>query len=161
MADILLTSIVSRLGAVMGGWTAGKYSLRAQKQAAEDQRQRDQEEERRAVNGILQAIAAELQVLKCDHFGKLRMTLNERQKSREAPLVTPLAMTRTEQKYFLVFESKAGALGRISDEKLREDIIRVYGLAKGLVDSLNAHFRDSEHWREISGSSPDRQTLPQ
>jgi len=33
--DILLTSIVSLLAAMIGGWIAGKYALRAQKQAAE------------------------------------------------------------------------------------------------------------------------------
>jgi hypothetical protein len=122
------------VGAVVGGFLTGLSALYAQKQAANDQRRRDQEVERRAVNGILQAIAAELQVLKCDNFEKLQMTLNERQ---EATHLTPLAMTTTEQNYFIVFESNADAIGRINDEKLREDIIRVYGHAKGLVDSLN------------------------
>lgn len=152
--DIWLTSIVSLLAAFIGGWIAEKYALRAQKQAAEDQRQRDQETEQRTVKGTLQAIATELRVLKRENFDELQETLNERQN------LTPLAMTRTEQNYFIVIESNAGALGRINDEKLREDIIRVYGHAKGLMDSLNAHFRDAEHWREISGTGPDRQTLP-
>ena len=40
-ADILPTSTVSLPAAIIGGWIAGKYALRAQKQAAEDQRQRD------------------------------------------------------------------------------------------------------------------------
>jgi hypothetical protein len=31
--DILLTSTVSLLAAMIGGWIAGKYALRAQKQA--------------------------------------------------------------------------------------------------------------------------------
>jgi succinate dehydrogenase/fumarate reductase flavoprotein subunit len=61
--DILLTCIVSLLAAIIGGWIAGKYALRAQKQAAEDQRQRDVEAERRMINNTLQAIGTELTVL--------------------------------------------------------------------------------------------------
>lgn len=51
--DIWLTSIVSLLAAVIGGWIAGKYALRAQKQAAKDERERDRDAERAAVNGTL------------------------------------------------------------------------------------------------------------
>jgi hypothetical protein len=64
--DILLTSIVSLLAAIIGGWIAAKYALRAQKQAAEDQRRRDVEAEHRTTNSTLQAIATELTVLKAD-----------------------------------------------------------------------------------------------
>ena len=143
------------IGAVIGGLLTGRFALRAQKQAAEDQRQRDQETEQRAVKGTLRAIAAELRVFKSDNCDKLQKILKERQKLRESPL--PLAMTRTEQNYCTVFESNAGALGRINDAKLREDIVRVYGHVKGLVDILNANSRDFEHWRNIpAGTSPDK-----
>jgi hypothetical protein len=157
----------SLFGALIGGYMTSRSALRAQKQVAKDQRQRDQEAERRAINSILQAIAAELRVLKGEFFDKLQSQLNDRHEAQEGrqersfrQSQQPLSMTRTTQKYFIVFESNAGAIGRIEDEVLREDIIRVYGHAKGLVDDLNAYFRDSETWREISGTSPDRQTLP-
>ena len=63
-----------------------RSALRAQKQAAEDQLQRDQETEQRAVKGTLQAIAAELRVFRSDNFDKLQKILKERQKLRESPL---------------------------------------------------------------------------
>jgi hypothetical protein len=56
---------------------------------------------------------------------------------------------RSEQNYFIVFESNAALLGGINDEKLRENIVRVYGDAKGLVDLLNAHSRNFEIWRSL------------
>jgi hypothetical protein len=58
--EILLTSTISLLAAMIGGWIAGRYALRAQKQATEDQQQRDAQEERRMVNSTLQAIGTEI-----------------------------------------------------------------------------------------------------
>jgi hypothetical protein len=55
----------------------GRYALHAQKQAANDQRR----SERRAANGVLEAIAAELRVLKRDNFDPLRKQLNDRHES--------------------------------------------------------------------------------
>ena len=77
--DILFTSLVSLLAAIVGGWIAGKYALRAQKQAAEDQRQRDVEAERRTINSTLQAIGTELTVLKADFLDRLQQVYDGRE----------------------------------------------------------------------------------
>jgi hypothetical protein len=61
----------------------------------------------------------------------------------------PLAMSHSEQNRFIVFESNVVALGRINDEKLREHIIRVYGLARGVLDCLNTHARNFEYWHSL------------
>jgi len=53
-------------------------ALLAQKQAAKDQRQRDEEAERRTVEGTLRAIATELRVLKKDAFDPLGEKLKKR-----------------------------------------------------------------------------------
>jgi hypothetical protein len=86
--DILLTCIVSLLAAIIGGWIAGKYALRAQKQAAEDQRQRDVEAERRMINNTLQAIGTELTVLKADFLDRLQQVYDGHEDRRErGPIV--------------------------------------------------------------------------
>jgi hypothetical protein len=146
------------IGAVIGGRIAGRYALRAQQQAAEDQRRRDLQADRRAVNGILRSIAAELQVLKRVNFQTIQNSLNEREARQKLnpQKLSPFAMVRSEQNYFVVFESNAAALGGINDEKLREDIIRVYGLAKGLVDLLNANSRNFEIWRSLQEGTHEK-----
>jgi len=147
------------VGAFVGGFMTIIAAIWAQKQAAKDQRQSHQETERRAVNGILRSIAAELQVLKCDTFHPLQNAQNKRYETQEMlrqEMLREKNMTQkylpsatvvpSEQNYFIVFESNAAALGGINDEKLREEIIRVYGRAKGLVDLLNAHSRNFKLW---------------
>jgi hypothetical protein len=155
----------SLIGALIGGYMTSQSALRAQKQAAEDQRQRDQETEQRAVNGTLQAIAAELKILKADMLDPLEEILKERPQEREQvrknnlndPL--PLAMPRSEQNPFIVFESNAAALGRINDEKVREQIIRVYGLARGVLDCLNTHARNFEYWHSLHNVDHERSRI--
>jgi hypothetical protein len=71
----------------------------------------------------------------------------------------PLAMTRTEQNDFIVYESNAAALGMIDDKILLREIVAVYGAAKGLVDTLNTNSRDFERWRQISDQSSEKQMV--
>jgi len=139
--DILLTSIVSLLAAIIGGWIAGKYALRAQKQAAEDQRQRDVEAERRTINSTLQAIGTELTVLKTDFLDRLQQVYDGRERGFQ--IRGPLS-----RNYFAVFQSNAAMLGKIDDKDLREKIIRVYGSAKSLFDYLNYYSRQSDTAKE-------------
>jgi hypothetical protein len=51
-------------------------------------------------------------------------------------------MTRTDQNRITVFHSNAHMIGRISDDDLREQIVRVYGLISGLLDQLNEMAQD-------------------
>jgi hypothetical protein len=64
--------------AVQAASADGRYAVHAQKQAANDQRQRDMEIEQRAVKGTLQALAAELTILKADMLDPLEEILIER-----------------------------------------------------------------------------------
>lgn len=135
--DILFTSIVSLIAAIIGGWIAGKYALRAQEQAAEDQRQRDAEAHRRTTNSTLQAIETELTVLKADCLDRSQQVYDRREPGFE--IRGPLS-----RNYFAVFESNAAMLGKIGDKDLREKIIRVYGSSKSLFDYLNYYSRQSD-----------------
>jgi hypothetical protein len=122
---------------MIGGWIAGNYALRAQKQAAEHQRLRDLETERRAVSSVLQAIGTELTVLTRDFLERLQQADDARELGFQ--ISGPLS-----RNYFAVFESNAAMLGRIEDRDLRERIISTYGSAKSLFDHLNYYSRQSD-----------------
>ena len=151
------------LGAVIGGLMAGWFALLAQKQAAKDQRRYALEAERRAVKNLLQAIRAELTVLRTENVDQLQKDLSQRAEAREKlsnpnyVQFPPLAIVPTEQNYFIVFDSNAVSLGMINDKSLLRQIIKVYGLAKSMVDTLNTGSRDFEHYRQIPNQSPEKQ----
>ena len=156
-------AVAALLGAIIGGALTGWFTLRAQKQAAKDQRQRDVEAERRAITGTLQAIAAELRVLKTRNFDVLGSTLKDRadirSQSGRNDFPPPLAMSYTEPNRLAVFESNAGILGKLEDAKLREQVIWVYELVRCVIDSLNADSREFVHWRSLPESSPEKRAV--
>lgn len=143
----------------MAGW----FALLAQKQAARDQRQYALEAERRATKNLLQAIAAELTVLRTENVNQLQKDLSQRAEARKTlsnPTYVqfpPLAIVPTEQNYFIVFDSNAVGLGMIDDKSLLRHIIKVYGLAKSMVDTLNTGSRDFVHYRQLSNHSLEKQ----
>jgi hypothetical protein len=148
------------LGAVFGGLITGRYALRAQKQAAADQRKRDLEIEARATKGVLRAIDAELRVFKSEIFDPLEIDLNDQARRRSMrATVPPMAMKRTEQNRLMIFESNADVIGKIDDDELRARIIRFYGIMTGLLDHLNAMARDFERWRSLDDSDLEKQTV--
>jgi hypothetical protein len=53
------------------------------------------------------------------------------------------------------FESNAAILGNLDNDELRQKIIRVYGLVKGLIDSVNANTRDFQRWRSLPDGHPE------
>jgi hypothetical protein len=144
------------IGAVIGGALTAWSALRAQKQAAADERQRDEETERRTVEGALRAIAAELRVLKTDTLDPLNETLEESAKSSGSG---PLMMRRVEQDHAAVFRSNAHLLGRVNDNDLREQIIRVYGIVGGAMDYANTMAKDYELWRSLRGQPDENREL--
>jgi hypothetical protein len=152
------------IGAVIGGFMTGRYAMRAQQQAAKDQRQRDLEIEERVVKGTLQAMATELKLFK-EHaldpldrvLAELSVAREEAKKRRMLP-PDPLVKNPIEQNYFIIFESNAAILGRINAEQLRKEILRVYNFGRDLVDRLNATSPEYQRWRNLSYADSTKET---
>jgi hypothetical protein len=148
------------IGAVVGGLMTLIAAIVVQEQAAKKQRQRDLETERRRIKNLLQAIRAELTVLKTDNLDLLQTKLKERAGRQKSGFSqSPLAMPPTKQNHFVVFESNGAALGMIEDKILLAQIVRIYGLIKGLIDNLNASWDDYQRWRQTLDNDPQKQKI--
>ncbi len=151
------------LGAVIGGLMAGWFALLAQKQAAKDQRRYALEAERRVVKNLLQAIRAELTVLRTENVNQLQKDLNQRAEARKNlsnpsyVQFPPMAIVPTEQNYFIVFDSNGASLGMLEDKSLLQQMIKVYGLAKSLLDTLNTGSRDFDRYSQIPNHLNEKQ----
>jgi gas vesicle protein len=148
------------IGAVIGGLMTLVAAILAQEQSAKDQRKRDLETDRRRIKNLLHAIRAELTVLKTDNLDLLRTKLRERvERQKSGFSQSPLAMPPTKQNHFVVFESNGAALGMIEDKILLAQIVRIYGLIKGLIDNLNTSWDDYQRWRQTLDNDPQKQKI--
>jgi gas vesicle protein len=148
------------IGAVIGGLMTLVAAILAQEQSAKDQRKWDLETDRRRIKNLLQAIRAELTVLKTDNLDLLQTKLRERvDRQKSGFSQSPLAMPPTKQNHFVVFESNGAALGMIEDKILLTQIVRIYGLIKGLIDNLNASWDDYQRWRQTLDNDPQKQKI--
>ena len=149
----LLTVVASLLAAWIGGRIAGKYALKAQRQAALDQRERDRETEREALCGTLRAIQAELKSLKSDNLEPFKKRLTAR----------PLGAFGTKtahENYFSVFESNAALLGKIEEAELITRNVIVYGQAQGFIENIKFNSRRFEFLNKIAlEEGPESQKL--
>jgi uncharacterized protein YwgA len=139
--QVWLTSVVSLLAAVVGGWIAGRYAVHAQKHAAKEQRQSDLEAERRAINGTLQAIRPELEVFNTELLGELNKKFENwdkrKPKDKQQDERPPFSIPPATQNYFIVYDLNAGMLGRITKAELTKRIVTTYARAKSLLDAVN------------------------
>jgi len=148
------------IGAVVGGLMTLVAAILAQEQSAKDQRKRDLETDYRRIKNLLHAIRAELTVLKTDNLDLLQTKLRERVEQKKSGFPqSPLAIPPTKQNHFSVFESNGAALGMIEDKILLAQIIRIYGLIRGLIDNLNAGWDDYLRWRQTLDNDPRKQKI--
>lgn len=140
---------------------ATSAAIKAQKQAAKDQRDRDAESDRRAVHGTLRAIAAELSVLRGQALTHLRNLLDERaQTRRRSPnQIAPFAITQTDPNRFTVFESNCSVLGKIANDDLISHIVSLYSRAKEMVDYVNTTSRDFQRWRLLPDGDHEKEVI--
>jgi len=135
-------------GALIGGSITGWFTLRAQKQAAKDQRIRDRETELEAIKGTLQAIETEVDVFKLKYLDALNVLFKE--PNPKAPPANPIDIPRSSQSLFSVFDSNAAMLGRITDAALRRKIVGVYVGLKLMVDIVNHYTERHQFWLNLS-----------
>jgi hypothetical protein len=134
-------------GAVIGGRITGRYALRAQEQAAKDQRTRDRDTEREMVRGTLEAIATEVEVFKVtflDGFEDVFRPFDPGRPFAHLPKVIPL-----KQGLSIVFDSNAAVLGRINDAALRRKVVVTYVELKAIIDVVNHYAKRRELFETV------------
>jgi hypothetical protein len=116
--------------AMIGALVGGFFAVLAQILTSREQRKRDLQTERRSLRATLQAIYAELEILKTDHFLPL-------QKQLENWVPGVYATVPVLQNRCSVYESNVAYLGKIDSPELIKKIVSVYGQIKGLMDQMN------------------------
>lgn len=134
-------------GAIIGGFIAGYFALRATKNAHRNQMEQAAKNEATLIRGVLQAIHDEVETL----FERYQETMGAQVESLEEgkPLLLYYPLVSD---FFTVYNGNSFLIGRISDNDLRKQIIKSYTLAKGMVDSFrlnNDLIQKFEYWDQM------------
>jgi hypothetical protein len=123
------------VGAIIGGL----FVLWGENRADKQQRKREAKSEEESLIGVLKALHAELEVF--PHT--ILASIHDVQELRAAPRgpAKPVKLIPINQDYFVVFNTNASLIGRLQDTDLTEQVIRVYSIAKYLVDRINVRVR--------------------
>ncbi len=118
-------------GAIIGGLITGFFALKATDISFRNQRRHVDENEKKIIQGLLQAIHDEIETI-YDRYQETMGSRIETLKENEPlnfyyPLVSD---------FFTVYNGNSFLIGRIPDNDLRKQIIKAYTLTKGMVDSF-------------------------
>jgi hypothetical protein len=134
-------------GPLVGGLVGGLFAVVAQMLANNAQRKRDRISEHEALRSVLKAIKTEVEVYQSENLNTIAQTIEERENIKERGFNPgPLALTRIARNPFIVFDSNAAQVGRLSDDDLRKNIVSGYGVARAFVDILNFNTSRVQFW---------------
>lgn len=134
-------------GAVLGGLITGYFALKTTKKAHENQLEQVTQNEKKLIQGLLQAIHDEVETVFERYQENMGAKLESLKDGEALLLYYPLVSD-----FFTVYNGNSFLIGRIPDNDLRKQIIKTYTMAKGMVDSyrmnndLNQKF---EHWHQV------------
>ena len=132
------------VGAVVGGLIAGGFTVWSQRQSNKAQRRRDKEADNEQITGTLQAIATELETFKARFVDAFRKIFVE--PDQQKPYVHLPKIVGFRHSYFVVFESNASLLGRVTNSALRREIVSTYVKLKAVVDVIGHYAERRDHW---------------
>lgn len=143
----LVPLISSICGALIGGFIAGFFALKAANKAHQNNLLIQKKNEDNLFKGILQAFHDEIETL----LERYQETTGARLESLEAgePFLFYYPVIND---FFTVYNSNASLIGKINDNDLRKLLVRTYTLAKGLVDSYsmnNEFIQKYEYWNAL------------
>lgn len=118
-------------GAVMGGFVAGYFALKATQKSFENQRIKSEEDEEKLITGVLQSIHDEMETVFDRYQDTMGYKLESISKGEALTYYYPLVSD-----FFTVYNGNSFLIGRIPNNDLRKQIIKTYTLAKGIVDSF-------------------------
>lgn len=131
MDDQILSGIIGIAGAIIGSIVGGLFTLKAANLSFKEQRNQAEENEKKIIQSLLQAIHDELETIYDRYQETMGSRLEVLSENEGLAFYYPLVSD-----YFSVYNGNTFLIGRIVDNDLRKQIIKTYTLLKGLVDSF-------------------------
>ena len=129
-------SVISSLvGAIIGGRMTRSATIEATRIANGHQQSLIEKANKELLEGFIWSIHDEIESIYNRYNSTVGVTL------RAVPAGEPLPVKyRTGHDYFPVYHNNSALIGRVTDHVLRSNIINVYTIAKGMLDSYSIYW---------------------
>jgi hypothetical protein len=146
----VLSSLVSSkefLPTIVGAAVGGFFAILTQFLSTLWQRKSERVAERRAIDGVLQAMSTEVELFKDKFLNGFEDVFRE--PNSLAPSVHLPKVALLSQNLSTVFDSNAAVLGRLTNATLRRKIVATYMTLKAIVDVVNHYSERRAFWESV------------
>lgn len=148
LSDALLQNLFGLFSGLVGAVIGGAFTLYATNKAIHAQNLKDDLQEEKEVQNLLDAIGVELGTLWTFHMARVGAMVETLGPGEALEFYYPLT-----QDYFTVYNSNADKIGEIKDADLRETIVVAYNKCKKVVDGFKYNNELYRDWRDYSDTS--------
>lgn len=157
-SDTILQNLVGFLSGLIGAVVGGLFTLYATNKTIRQENEKENRQEEKEVQNLLQALSVEVGALWGFHMGRVGAMVENLEEGKDAiEFYYPLT-----QDYFTVYNENAGKIGKIPDAALREVVVTCYNKCKKVVDGFkynNELYLDYRNTGNILSDDPKHQQL--
>lgn len=131
ISDVLLQNAFGFISALIGAVVGGYFTLKATDKAIREENAKEDRQEEKEVQNLLDAIGVEINALWSFHMRRIGEKIEALTEGQSLDIYYPLT-----QNYFTIYDSNASMIGRVRDPQLREAIVITYNKCKKVVDGF-------------------------
>lgn len=148
MTEEQIITLASSFGsAIIGGFIAGYFAIKATKQSFKNQKAQEESAEERIAFGLLQAIFDEIDTLWERYSSTMGCSIDSLKENEALLTFYPISSD-----YFPVYRGNTVLISRIKSNDLRKAIVSTYTKATGMIDSFrmnNELVGKVEYWNQL------------
>lgn len=150
LSDAALQNLVGFAAGLIGAVVGGVFTLYATNKTIREQNLKDDREEQKEVQNLLEALAVEIGALWGFHMKRVGAAVESLKPGDAIEFYYPLT-----QDYFTVYNENADKIGKVPSDELRTAIVSCYNKCKKVVDGFKYNNELYMDWRNAANIISD------
>lgn len=150
LTDAALQNLVGFASGLIGAVVGGFFTLYATNKTIRAQNLKDEHDEEKEVQNLLEALAVEIGALWGFHMQRVGALVENLKPGEAIEFYYPLT-----QDYFTVYNKNADKLGKVPSDELRTTIVTCYNKAKKVIDGFKYNNELYMDWRNTANIISD------
>lgn len=150
LSDGAIQNLMGLLSGLIGAVVGGAFTLYATNKTIRAQNLKDDHDEEKEVQNLLEALAVEIGALWGFHMQRVGGIVENLKRGEAIEFYYPLT-----QDYFTVYNENADKIGKVPNDELRTAIVLCYNKCKKVVDGFKYNNELYRDWRDTANIITD------